>query len=509
MKEKVKGLFLLPPEIRDAFLRDSVRKNRTAAQTVCVFIVLIELFNICRVLLWSKSGLGTQNNRIYFGLYVLLLVMGLLFLAAHWALRYRPTALYRTQMGGAVFLLLWCTALNTYDVISEGDMNTTVLVTAMLGVAVLVQAEPVRLLPAFLASYLIFLACTAAYVDVGTLLNLTVALVTTALAGVAHFHYASAYLTQREKIIQMNQRLLDERSRLRLSLEQYRILMDQARDILFRWEPESDRMEFSSNWTELFDAPQVISHFRAWSEQDEPINRALGGRVWAWMEAYQAGQPPRRYELSLCRADTGQVRWYQMRMTMQADSAGRPIQALGVLRDVSEHQSEIEQLQSRLQKDQLTGILNKTAVEAYARRELQAMGADGDLAVLMMDLDDFKRINDTWGHPCGDYVLSEMARIMREIFRGSDGLGRIGGDEFIVVLPGLGDRDVLREKASRFMERLGEIRWQGEPLSLGCSIGGVVVSGPAEFETVYHRVDDALYQAKSQGKDRLVLLDQI
>lgn len=505
--EHVKALFALPEELREEFLQDCVRKNRVTMQALCGLAVVVELFNCCRVLVFSRVGLSTLNNRIYLTFYVVLLALAVVVLVLHRALWRRPVGLNRVHLAAAAGMLLWNALLNTYDVTTGQAGGVTVLATALLGLSVLVQARPRYMLPAIALAYGLFLAAGRGHLHTGSVLNLTVAAVMSGMVSVAHFRFVTLGLTQKQQIRRINEELRQEQEKLRLSLEQHRILMDQTSDILFRWELEGDRVEFSHNWGELFGYPLVVEQFQRWMEDSRDVNSPLAGQIARWMEEYRRGKRAGEHEISL-QMVSGEVRWYQLRVSMQQDLAGRPVQGIGVLRDISKQRSEIQRLQSRLQRDNLTGILNKQALEAYARQQLSRLGPDGAITMLMMDLDQFKAINDTYGHPCGDYVLMEMANGMREVFRDSDGLGRMGGDEFAAVLPGLRDRALIQSKAEQLRAHIRQIQWRGQRLNVGCSIGGVVLYGPAreDFETLYYRVDEALYQAKSGGRDRLHLL---
>ena len=507
MGERIKGLFTLPEELREEFLQDSVRKNRVTMVVLCGMMAAVELFNGCRVLFFSPSGLSSVNNRIYLGLYSALLVLALVVLALHRVLWTHPDGLNRLHLAATGGMLAWNVLLNTYDVTVGNGVQATVLVTALLGLSVLIQAKPRYMLPAILLSYGAFLAASWRHLSEGTVLNLTVAAAVSGMVAVAHFRYVTLHLEQKAQIRRINEQLEQEKEKLRLSLEQHRVLMDQSSDILFRWELENDRVEFSHNWGELFGYPLEIEPFQAWMEQSQDANSPLSGQIREWMGEYRQGKRAGEHEISL-RMISGEVRWYQLRVSMQQDLSGRQVQGIGVLRDISKQRSEIQRLQSRLQRDNLTGILNKQALEAYARQQLSRLGPDGAITMLMMDLDQFKAINDTYGHPCGDYVLMEMANGMREVFRDSDGLGRMGGDEFAAVLPGLRDRALIQSKAEQLRAHIRQIQWRGQRLNVGCSIGGVVLYGPAreDFETLYYRVDEALYQAKSGGRDRLHLL---
>lgn len=133
----------IPGYIRQEFLQESVRKNDFSLRIICAIIFAVELFNIARVVLWSQSGLGTRNNRIYFTMYCALILIGVVWLVMR---RLLQRTSIRTGLGvqyvvtGLIFL--WHMALNTYDLYRDPAAGTTVLTTALLGLALLIQSPP-------------------------------------------------------------------------------------------------------------------------------------------------------------------------------------------------------------------------------------------------------------------------------------------------------------------------------------------------------------------------------
>lgn len=118
-----------------------------------------------------------------------------------------------------------------------------------------------------------------------------------------------------------------------------------------------------------------------------------------------------------------------------------------------------------------------------------------------MDLDDFKSINDRYGHPCGDYVLMETARKLRLVFSDTTCIGRIGGDEFAILLHCVGDGKSLERQGRQLIQALLEIRWQDQMLGISCSVGILRVSRPGVgYERLYSETDQVLYDAKRCGK---------
>jgi diguanylate cyclase (GGDEF)-like protein len=163
-------------------------------------------------------------------------------------------------------------------------------------------------------------------------------------------------------------------------------------------------------------------------------------------------------------------------------------------------EAQLEQLATR---DPLTDVLNARAFSEELAQELRRNRRYGrPLALIYLDLDDFKRVNDAHGHATGDAVLRLVADAMRRAVRQADVVGRLGGDEFGVLLPET-DGAVAQAAADRLATGIRTV-FRGTP-SVTASIGVVAVSGTeADADALLHAADQAMYEAKRAGKDRVV-----
>jgi diguanylate cyclase (GGDEF)-like protein len=166
-----------------------------------------------------------------------------------------------------------------------------------------------------------------------------------------------------------------------------------------------------------------------------------------------------------------------------------------------------ERLGEQIGTDPLTGCLNRRALETRLRAELrQAKRRANTLAILAIDLDHFKEINDTHGHPFGDLVLTDLAAIMRMTARDTDAVARLGGDEFIVVLPDTGWEGALIF-AERMRRRVDEHTFASAKASmrLTISVGVALARGTDAISPamLLQEADQSLYKAKSAGRNRV------
>jgi diguanylate cyclase (GGDEF)-like protein len=155
--------------------------------------------------------------------------------------------------------------------------------------------------------------------------------------------------------------------------------------------------------------------------------------------------------------------------------------------------------------DQLTGLANRRALSeflertiSYSRRHAQSF------AVLFFDLDGFKPINDNWGHAAGDHVLTQLAQRLGAAVREHDLVARVGGDEFIAVALGVGDRANAEALAEKVLSAVAEpVVWLERELTVGASIGlALYPEHGASADILVTTADNAMYRAKNTGKHR-------
>lgn len=240
--------------------------------------------------------------------------------------------------------------------------------------------------------------------------------------------------------------------------------------------------------------PKLLKSFR----QDSDFYRALWDvlnrkGVWhgeVWNRRKNGSLYPQALSITCLRNDEGNVENY-----------------IGTFTDISQRKAFEEQLEHMAQSDSLTDLPNRRTLTARLQHELTIIGRNPgrQLGIIFMDLDNFKPINDTYGHGVGDQVLITIARRLNETVRSIDMVSRVGGDEFVIMLgnqPGDMQQTAIK-LAERIIQVVSEpIMIAGESFSLTASLGVSVAPGDSSDESqLLEYADLALYQAKRQGRN--------
>ncbi|MBA3338419.1 MAG: PAS domain S-box protein [Geodermatophilaceae bacterium] len=194
----------------------------------------------------------------------------------------------------------------------------------------------------------------------------------------------------------------------------------------------------------------------------------------------------------------GQIIWIQLDASLARNAAGEPMYFTSQIQDITERKELQRRLQDAARRDHLTGLLNRRGFEEELERQLAyAARYERGGALLMLDLDNFKSVNDTLGHRAGDELLADMARVMGERLRKTDALGRLGGDEFAVILPEV-SVEQARQVVASLIELVG-VRAElllGRRVRIAASIGLVMYDGQTAMHDLLAKADAEMYDAK-------------
>ncbi len=298
---------------------------------------------------------------------------------------------------------------------------------------------------------------------------------------------------------------------LRVSEERYALAISGANDGLWDWDLEADEIYFSPRWKEMlgFTEDEITLSPEEWFSRVHPDEVE---RLKQEISDHLAGRTRHFKHEHRMRHRDGGYQWMLSRGIAVRGPNGKPCRMAGSLTDVHARKMTEKQLLHDAMHDALTDLpnwalfmdrLGVTIAQTKRRPEHQ-------FAVLFMDLDRFKNVNDSLGHAVGDLLLVSIARRFRSFLRPGDTVARLGGDEFAVLADGIEDPSDATRIAERINEELGRpFDLQGHEVFTSASIGIALSStGYDRPEEVLRDADTAMYRAKSLGKARHAIFDQ-
>jgi diguanylate cyclase (GGDEF)-like protein/PAS domain S-box-containing protein len=285
------------------------------------------------------------------------------------------------------------------------------------------------------------------------------------------------------------------------NVEKLRLAVDAAELTYWEWERDTDELYWGRDPSPLVGAAGARN--TRWSEYLEIVHPEDRERYLATVNAAweQAGVCTNEYRV--IRHD-GRVAWLSSHGKTLADGTGRVYRMIGVSQDITERKHQEEEARFLAYHDTLTGLPNRRLLDDRLRQAtFLAQRRDARVAVMVVDLDHFKQVNDALGHRAGDAVLREAAHRIAGCVRKADTLARHGGDEFVVVIPDLhqdADSQVVAEKILRALEPV--FRVDGHDFSIGASIGiSLFPTDAGDGEGVLRNADVAMYRAKQLGRN--------
>ena len=315
------------------------------------------------------------------------------------------------------------------------------------------------------------------------------------------------------RVINMVQYDITERKlaeeKLRMSEEQYRIAMRQCGTIMCRFEAADHSINMSPEVAAIFNMPEKVTGVpyavlrmgcvavgseSAYIDFFEGILRGEKNGSAEFEQMTNLGWRYLSASFSTVFSDNGEPAYAVISF---ADCTERHTRD----REYAELLKSEKSLREKADMDGLTRLYNRSAAEGRISRRL-ALCESEPCALLVVDIDDLKHINDSFGHPEGDRTIRLVAEILESHFRRSDVIGRVGGDEFVVLLDGLYEREKISELLLVLMERFDAHRVGTEnDYPLRVSIGAAIAKdAPVSFEWLYAQADQALYRAKRGGK---------
>lgn len=287
--------------------------------------------------------------------------------------------------------------------------------------------------------------------------------------------------------------------------ERYRIATELSNEVMFEYDYLADVLTLSEQFTEIYGQDHIIGYFKKdineYAEMIHPEDRKDS------MEQILRTKRIGANDIQLRLMDAhGEYQWCRILYRVICDEAGVPLHAIGKISNISLYKREIEQLEHASMTDSLTGAYNKAAtrevIDAYIKKH-----EDKSHMLLLVDVDDFKKVNDTYGHQCGDEVLTYVIDNLRKYYTSGEVIGRVGGDEFVVFIGDVKDKEQLLQNAGVLRELLHRPYRRGdEEVPVSASIGVAMYPEDGKcYEALMYCADSALYEVKASKKGNFAI----
>ena len=287
-----------------------------------------------------------------------------------------------------------------------------------------------------------------------------------------------------------------------VNLERYRILEATSNAVTFEYDIPDDIMTFSYSGGRADLAKRSISNYAEVSKRTKIVYPDDAAKFYAALK--KAGKKPvscMTLDYRSTIIDQNSYRWVRTCYSSVADASGKVIKVLGRTQDIDDEKREHQRMTQLVEIDSTTRLLNKLATTNHIQR-LIGEKTSAKSFFIMIDIDDFKAFNDTYGHSFGDEVLRAVGKTLSTKFRNNI-IGRFGGDEFIVFARAVSE-SVVVDKFEDFLKIVGATEIGGKQYEIKCSIG-IAWSDRSDidYSRYFDEADEQLYKAKKAGKCRI------
>lgn len=298
---------------------------------------------------------------------------------------------------------------------------------------------------------------------------------------------------------------------IKRSEERYVLAAKSANDGLWDLNLKTHEVYFSSRFTEILELnnSSTLTSKENWFSHIHPQDREILPKL---IQSHLDGQSERvDVECRMITANNTEI-WVHIRAVASHDKAGKPIRIVGYMTDISDRKANEQALYQAAFHDELTGLANRALFMNRLEQVINRGKRLGEnlAAIMFLDLNRFKSINDTLGHQIGDEVLKIVATVLKTHTRPTDTISRIGGDEFTVLLDPVETLEEAEDIATRILEQLNKAYEIGEKeVYIGSSIGLTLIDDPdVEAHILLRNADLAMYEAKTSKKDSIEIFNK-
>ena len=282
--------------------------------------------------------------------------------------------------------------------------------------------------------------------------------------------------------------------KMALEYQRYRQLSEVVGECIYEYDFRGDVLKFLGDGVHKLGVPETIPGFSgSGRRQLTDMGVTPDNSLCQWILEKRDGT--KDVQIIFARDPE---RWYRVTSKVVKDESGRPVYSIGRVLDIQTEKIEKDRLLKKAQNDGLTGIYNSATVREMISKELSEGHSGG--ALLIIDIDHFKEINDRYGHSIGDHVLTQVGLRMKAVFEGAI-YGRLGGDEFVVFLTDVRTKEEVEKKIEQIRVAFGTIEVVPDWNGITASMGAAVRTDESEFGGLYEKADLLLYEVKREGRN--------
>ncbi|WMJ22318.1 diguanylate cyclase [Paludicola sp. MB14-C6] len=293
---------------------------------------------------------------------------------------------------------------------------------------------------------------------------------------------------------------------LNLNMQRYRVVTEQSDSIIFEYSFVDQSVYLSDKWDNKFSFNSKQPNF---IEQAKKVNLVHPQDYETFKTMFDLLQKGKKYcecEVRLAKSPDKYI-WCRIKASTIIDENDVVSKTVGKIIDIDQQKRETDMLKQKAENDSLTGLYNKGTTSMLIDNYLTHKGKNGKHTLLFLDIDNFKNVNDTLGHLVGDSVILQVTSKLKKIIRSSDICGRVGGDEFVILLKNTTNMDFIRNKANEICEAFRQtVSSKNISIDISGSIGIAFydIDGTT-FNELVDKADTALYEAKKGGKNQYII----
>ena len=290
---------------------------------------------------------------------------------------------------------------------------------------------------------------------------------------------------------------------------QFSAVLEATGDVIWEWRTDTDSVIWTGELRKLFGVPS--DRFKAastwWHSRVHPQDRM---RVERRLDGVMAGDARHWSEEYRFRHEDGSYRWFWDRGVLMRDANGAPFRFIGCMTDISAQRIAEERIWQLANQDELTGLANRKVFHAQLKALEESRDTNQRSAMLLIDIDHFKDVNDSLGHPAGDALLMEVASRLKASIGEKGTVFRLGGDEFGILLPGHGRESAFAIATGALTALANPIIVADQMVNTRATIGIVLFPDHGrDAAALLQNADLALYEGKNRGRNQAVCFEPI